>query len=207
MDYIRIGHWAVSSVTTGASTQDPITLEDLRPHLRLESDTDDFNARGKLLAALSRVEGRTLRKLMRSQFDFAFDRFPCDGSPIRLPWMPLVSIDSVWSYDLDGNSSQFGSSGYFVDTYSQPGRLCLKSGFTWPTGRRAQVGGVVRFTAGYTTTPESGIPDPLIEAVKKLATELYENREVTLVGVGSNVAELPFGLEEMLSEYLLPEVG
>lgn len=206
MDYFKVGHWAVTLVTTGASTDEPMTVADLRPHLRLESDTDDFTVTGKLIASRKRIEGRTLRSFMRNQFDLAIDRFPCDGSPIRIPRMPLVSIDRVTAFLLDGTSQDFGSSGYYVDTYSEPGRLCLKSGYTWPTATRCQVGGVIRFTAGYTTTPESGIPDPLLEAMRKLATELYENREAASLGNSVN-EPLPYGLEEMIGDYLLPEVG
>jgi hypothetical protein len=70
---------------------------------------------------------------------------------------------------------------------------------------RPQVGGVIRFTAGYSSTPGNGIPDPLLETIRKLGTELYENREA--VSIGNIVNELPLGYDELLSEYLLPEVG
>lgn len=202
----NVGHWAIAPVSTGTSTQEPVTVEDVRGHLRLESDTDDFVIAGKVAAARRRIEGRTSRSYMRNQFDLSIDRFPCDGSPIRLPRLPLVSVDSIWSYDTDGSSSQFGSSGWFIDTLSEPGRLCLKSGYTWPSGTRDQVAGLIRFTAGYTTAPSAGIPDPLVEAVRKLATELYENREAASIGNSVN-EPLPFGLEEMLSEFLIVEFG
>jgi uncharacterized phiE125 gp8 family phage protein len=206
VDYFQVGHWSLVAVTTGASTDEPLAVAEVRGHFRLESDTDDFTVAGKLLAARKRIETRTLRSLMRSQYDMAVDRFPCDGSPIRLPRMPPVSVDRVTWFNTDGTSQDFGSSGWFLDTYSEPGRLCLKSGYTWPSATRPQVGGVIRFTAGYTTTPESGIPDPLLEAVRKLALELYENREG--VSIGNSVNEpLPYGIEEMIAEFVLPEVG
>ena len=205
MDYFQVGHWAVSAVSTGASTAELDASSTLRDHLRITTSSEDALLTEKLVVARKRIEGRTLRPCFRGQFDLVIDRFPCDGSPIRLPRLPLVSVDSVWSYNTLGSSSQFSSSGYFVDAYSEPGRLCLQSGYTWPTGRRTQVAGIVRFTAGYSTGNVSAIPDPLVEAIRKLATELYENREA--VNVGNVVSELPLGLEEMLSEYLLPEVG
>jgi uncharacterized phiE125 gp8 family phage protein len=116
--------------------------------------------------ARKKLEARTLRPFYRTQFDLAVDRFPCDRSPIRLPRMPIVSVDQVTKFDSLDSSSDFGSSGYYVDTYSEPPRLCLKSGYCWPTGTRAQVAGVIRFTAGYSTGNLSAIPDPLIEAVR-----------------------------------------
>ncbi len=207
MDYIQVGHWAVSPVSTGASTEALATTGVISDHLRFSTSTGDVPLAGeKLLIAQKRIEGRTQRPFFRAQFDLQIDRFPCDGSPIRLPRLPLVSVDSVWSYNTEGTSSQFGSSGYFVDTLSEPGRLCLKSGFTWPSGTRDQLAGVIRFTAGYSTGNLSAIPDPLVEAVRKLATELYENREASSLGNSVN-EPLPYGIEDLLSEFLLPEVG
>lgn len=205
MDYLQVGHWGVSAVTTGASTQEFSPSTSLRDHLRIATSTEDLLLLEKLVVARKRVEARTLRQCFRGQFDMAIDRFPCDQSPIRIPRLPLVAVDLVTWYDSSGTATVFGSSGYFVDTYGEPGRLCLKTGYTWPTATRRQVAGVIRFTAGYSTTPASGIPDPLVEAIRKLATELYENREANVIG--SIVNALPLGYDELLSEYLLPEVG
>jgi uncharacterized phiE125 gp8 family phage protein len=205
VDYYQVGHWALSPVSTGASTEEPIGVADMRGHLRVPSDTDDFVISGKLAAARQRIEARTLRPCLRAQYDLAIDRFPGDGSPIRLPRLPLVSVQRVTYFDVDGTSQDFGSSGFQVDTYSEPGRLCLKSGYTWPSATRPQVAGVIRFTAGYSSTAGVGIPDPLVEAIRKLTTELYENREA--VNIGNIVNALPLGYDEMLSEYLLPEIG
>lgn len=210
MDYIQIGRWGIAPVTTGASTEALSVATVLRDHLRIVSSsgssTEDTIVSEKLGIAQRKVEGRTLRPFYRAQFDFIFNRFPCDGSPIRLPRMPLVSVDSIWSFGTDGSSSQFGSSGWFIDTINEPGRVCLNQGFTWPSGRRAVNGGLIRFTAGYSTGGVSGIPDPLLEAVRKLATELYENREAVQIG-NSVVGALPFGLEDMLADYIPVEVG
>lgn len=206
MDYIQVGHWAVSVVSTGASTGELDATTTLREHLRIASSSEDAFLQEKLVIARKRIEGRTLRSSFRNQYDLAIDRFPCDDSPIRLPRLPPVSVDRVTYFDADGTSQDFGSSGWFLDAYSEPGRLCLKSGFTWPTATRPQVGGVIRFTAGYSTGNVSAIPDPLVEAMRKLASELYENREA--VSIGNSVNErLPYGVEDLIEEFLLPEVG
>lgn len=208
MDYIQVGHWGVVPVTTGASTEGfAATL--VRDHARASSSEDTVLAE-KLAAAKRRIEGRTQRRYFREQFDMVVDRFPADGCPIRLPWMPAVSVQSIWSYDTEGTSSEFGSSGWFVDTYSEPGRVCLRSATCWPSGRRNQVAGIIRFTAGYSTGYSTGgalagIPDPMLEAVRKLATELYENREAASLGNSVN-EPLPYGLEDLLEEFIPVEV-
>ncbi len=159
----------------------------------------------KIPAARVKIERRTERSLLRNVFDQAISRFPCDGSPIRLLRSPLVSVASVTSYGTTGGATVLSTDAYFVDTYSEPGRLCLQSGYTWPSGTRDQVAGVIRFTAGY-STDASGIPDPLKEAVRKLATELYENREASSLGNSVN-EPLPYGIEELVQDYIFVEFG
>jgi uncharacterized phiE125 gp8 family phage protein len=160
MDYCQVGHWSVQPVSTGASTEE-FSSTAFRDHLRLPTSSEDSLLGDKLAAARRRIEARTSRPYYRAQFDMAVDQLPADGSPIRLPRFPAVSVDSVWTYASDGSSSQFGSSGWFLDTYSEPPRLCLNSGFTWPSGRRPHVAAVIRFTAGYSTgntTDGRGVP-------------------------------------------------
>jgi len=210
MDYVW--HWAVVPVSTGGSTGVVLTAATLRPHVRLGAVTteawdvaEDTVLEDKIAAALRRLRGRLQREFLNTQFDFAFDRFPGGLEPIRLPRWPLVSVQSVTWYGTDGAATVLSTSAYFVDTYSEPGRLCLKNGYTWPTGTRDQVAGVIRFTAGY-GTDALGVPDPLKEAARKLATELYENREA--VSIGNSINEpLPYGIEELVSEFVLPEIG
>lgn len=210
MEYV--GHWAVVPVSTGGSTGELVTAAELRPHVRLGALTtealdiaEDNVLEGKIAAAVRRLEGRLQRDFLRKQYDAVIDRFPCDASPIRLPRWPLVSVQSVTSYDRDGVATVLSTAAYFVDTYSEPGRLCLNSGYTWPSSTRDQVGGVIRFTAGH-GTDALGVPDPLLEAVRKLATELYETREAASLGNSVN-EPLPYGVEELVGEFERPEIG
>lgn len=211
MDYTQVGYWAVTPVSTGASTGALSVATVLRDHVRVGSSsgssTEDTILGEKLLTAQRKVQTATRRPFFRDQFDLTIDRFPCDGSPIRLPWWPVVSVEQITSYGTTGGATVMSTDAYFVDTYSQPGRVCLQSGSVWPSGTRRQLGGVIRFTAGYSTGNLDAIPDPLVEAVRKLATELYETREAVLAESGVTAVELPLGYQEMLSDFLHVEVG
>jgi uncharacterized phiE125 gp8 family phage protein len=201
-----LGHIAIVPVSTGSSTGVVLSAADLRDHLRLPTSTEDALLEGKIAAALRKIESRIEGPLLRAQYDQAIDRFPCGLEPILLRRSPGVSVDRVTSYGTTGGATVLSTDAYFLDTYSVPPRLCLNSGYTWPTGTRKYVAGVIRFTAGYSTSASSGIPDPLVEAMKKLATELYENREASSLGNSVN-EPLPFGVEELLSEFVQPEFG
>jgi uncharacterized phiE125 gp8 family phage protein len=208
--YPGLGHLSLAPVSTGTSTEEPVSVASLLAHLRLGSSSEASAADLVLVAekiptARRTVENRTERSLLRNQFDQAIERFPCDGSAIRLLRSPLVSVESVTWYGTTGGATVLSTDAYFVDTYSERGRLCLNSGYCWPTATRRDVGAVIRFTAGY-STDASGIPDPLKEAVRKLATELYENREASSLGNSVN-EPLPFGIEELISDYIFVEIG
>lgn len=205
-----VGHWSIVPVSTGGSTGVLLEAEDLRPHLRLGAATtdapdEDDLIESKLATAVRLLEGELSQPFLRKQYDQMIDRFPCGSEPLRLERWPLVSVDSVTSYDTDGTATVMSSSDYFVDTYSRPGRLCLQTGATWPAGTRDQVAGVIRFTAGH-GTDAMGVPDPLKEAALKFATELYENREAASLGNSVN-EPLPFGIEELIAEFRLVEFG
>lgn len=201
-----VGHWGLQPVTTGASTQQFSPSTSLRDHLRIVTTGEDALLQEKLNVAQWRIERRTQRRCFVNQFDYAIERFPWDGSPLKLPVLPLVSVDSITYFDTNGNQFTFSSSQYFADTYSEPGRVCLVSGSMWPLGTRLRVGGVIRFTAGYSTTPSGGIPDPLVEAIRKLATELYENREASMMGHGLDQL-IPYTIEDLIQEFLVVEVN
>jgi uncharacterized phiE125 gp8 family phage protein len=200
-----LGHIAVVPVSTGQSADEPVTAAELRDHLRITDASEDGILARQLSAARRRIENRTERSLLRNQFDQTIDTFPCDGSPIRLLRSPLVSVESVTYYGTTGGATVLSTDAYFVDTYSEPGRICLQFGRMWPWATRCHLGGVIRFTAGY-STDAAGIPDPLKEAIRKLATDLYENREASSLGNSVN-EPLPFGIDELIQDYIFVEFG
>jgi len=199
--------WSLQPVSTGTSTSEPVSIDDLMEHLRLPSDsTEDTFVAGKITAARKALESLTEKSCFLNQFDLVLDRdaLPCDG-PIVLPKGPLYSVESFTYYDSDDVAHTFTSSGYVLDTYRVPGRIVPASGSVWPSGVRPYVAAVIRFTAGYApSSSPSAVPDPIVEAIKKLATELYENRPTRAIGEGVN--ELP-EYAAMLSEFLDVEIG
>jgi hypothetical protein len=73
-------------------------------------------------------------------------------------------------------------------------------------------GGVVAFTAGYSTSTgdgSTGLPAacaPMLSAVKLLLAHLYENRQQVIAPGGAAAIDLPYGVEYLLSDLTSPEV-
>lgn len=194
----------------GDTTGEPVSAAEIKPHLRVESTSTESDTiiDGYIAAARKRIEERTRRALLIQTFDFAFDGpYPDDAEPIVLPKAPLAGVSSIVSYGSTGDSSTLSTDAYFVDAYSEPGRVCLNGGYSWPSGKRDLVTGVIRFTAGYSTS-STGIPGPLLQAIRMTAGHWFENREqVQVTEPGAQLLNLPDGVEECIADYVLPEAG
>lgn len=196
------GHWALQPVSTGGTTEEPVSVADAKLALRIDSTStqDDGLIAGLITAARTKLENRTRRLFLRRQMDYALDRTPL-ACAFKLPCAPLVSVESVTSYDTDNAATVMPSTGYLVDTLSEPGRVALNSGGSWPSGIRDTNGIVVRFTAGYSTAA-AGVPTPLIEAIKQLMVTMYEHR-------GEGVGEIPIPplVDLLIEDYILEDVA
>lgn len=202
-----VGHWGVAAVSTGASTEEPITLSDAKAHCRIDTTDEDSLVTALITAARRLIESRTQRSLLNTQWDFYADAFPGSTGALKLPRTPLSAVSFVRGHTSTGGTTDLSTAGYYVDTASEPGRVVLLDGYSWPSSLRNGNGCQVRFTAGYSTAGEN-VPEPLRQATRLLVAHLYENREaVQVLAPGSDLKELPFAVEALLMDYVLPEAG
>lgn len=165
-------------VTALASTEEPITIEEAKLWLRVDEDQvdDDPLIQSLIATARERWEQRTHRSALVQTFDQYLDAFPED-CPIRLGRAPLVSVTSIRSFALtdvtDSGGTAMSSSGYYVDTAHEPGRIVPI--YTWPVATREYNQGIIRFTAGY-SSGTSGVPEAVKTEIKTLLATLYEHR-------------------------------
>jgi len=82
-----------------------------------------------------------------------------------------------------------------VDSVSQPGRLVLKSGQSWPSATLRPANAIViRFVAGWASLGE--LPLRIKQAMLLLIGHWYENREATITGTISR--EIEFAVSSLL---------
>lgn len=193
-------HYAIALVSTGGSTELPVSLAAAKIACRLDSTSTGENdfLTGRILTAASVLERESNRAFLRKQYDLVLDRTPCE-SVLKMPIAPLVSVESIVGIDRDGTETPLSSDAYTVDTISEPGRVILNSGYSWPSGIRDYAGIRARFTAGY-SSEAIGIPDPLRTAVEQFVASLYEHR-------GDGSMELPPVVERLMAEFMLPEAS
>ena len=158
------------------STEEPVTHEEIVLWLRLDEHnvTEDALIDSLLTRARQRWEEVSQRSALVQTFDYFLDDAPSDCA-LTLPKAPLVSVESISGFDDDGTATSMSTSGYYVDTASEFGRVQPLSAFSYPTASRSINGFRVRFTAGYSSTPTS-VPESVKTEIKQLVAHLYEHR-------------------------------
>lgn len=187
-------------VQTIAPIQEPITLTDVKLHCRALADVADEDPVIAMYAKGARLwaEHYTSRAFFTQTYRLEQDDFTRE---IWLPRAaPLQSVTSVKYYDTDGVQQTLATTYYRVDTTSEPGRVVLKPGQSWPSVQceRGQAVEVI-YVAGWSTV--QAIPDDIRVGICWMADHLYEHRSGIEVGAGITAVEVPMGIASFLSPY------
>ena len=169
-----------------APSVEPVTASGIGQHLRLtDYSLEETYLDGLITAARQYVEQVLGRKLIYQTYDYFLNDFP-GGDFIELPYPTLSGVDSVKYYDTDITEATFSSDDYVVDADSEPGRIVLKYGETWPTVQLHTSNPIhIRFSCGYGSAA-TDVPEGIIHAIKLLVADMYENREITIIGTISS---------------------
>lgn len=169
---------------------EPVTLAEAKAQGIIETSAYDVLVSSKLKAAREWVEKYTGRALVAQTWRTQFDHFPC--GIIRLNHPPLQSVTSITYIDTDGSSQVLSAAAYIVDTNAEPGRVAEAYGYTWPATQE-RIGAVtIESVHGYDGTGDSpidlsNIPQDIKDAILILFTDLYQNREQSVIGLDYNV--------------------
>lgn len=200
-----------------APSVEPVSLEQAKAHLRVDTTDQDDLIESLISAARERIEDETGRALITQTLEIALDYFvePPDlrwvtypyltpAKAILLPRPPLQSLKRITYIDGDGNEvllhDEVGSptliSDLVVDTYSEPGRLVPASGGNWPSVQDRANAVVIRYTAGFGAEGDS-VPKPIVQAILLLIGHLHENPSA----VSEQKYELPMGVEWLIAKH------
>jgi len=172
----------------------PISLEEAKKHCNivLGFTDDDAYLETLIAAAVEEVESLMVRRIISQTWYYYLDEWPSEEY-ISIPYGKLQSaVAPVVTYtDTDESAETLTAATYYlVDTNSEPGRLILRYGMSWPTVTLSPMNPIkIEFVCGYGLTG-STVPPTIIQAIKYLVADTYENRETMVVGQGFTVVQV-----------------
>ena len=180
-------------------TEQPVSLPEVKEHLRVDGTDEDDLVEAMMGAAVNWVEEFCSRQLITATWQLTLDTWP-RGDEFRLPRPPAASITSIKYHQSDGTTSTMPAADYFLDSTDDygPHRVILEEGKSWPSEqlRRAAVVEVL-YVAGYGLADD--VPDLFKSGIRTVTGTLYEHRETE--GVGTITALLKHSAEWLLTPY------
>lgn len=178
--------YGLTKIQTASS--EPVSVPELKEWLRLEDSFDDALVAAINRAARTVVERASGRQLVTTTWLMTLDTFPWQGGwwymeapsvfpdphSIRMPKAPLQSVSSIVYLAMDGTQKTLDTTIYNVDTRTDPGRIQLAFGQTWPVTKPKPGSVEITFVAGYGASAD--VPDDLKTAIKMTAAWMYEHR-------------------------------
>lgn len=181
-----------------APAAEPVATAEAKSHLRVDITADDTLIDAYVKAGREWVENFCNRALITQTWKYYLDEFPAEDH-IDIPLPPLQSITSITYTDINGTVATMSASDYIADTASEPGRVVLGYGKSWPSDSLYPSNPIcITFVAGYGAAG-AAVPESLRTAIKLITGDLYENREAS-VATG-NVQVVPFGVEFLCWPY------
>ena len=186
---------------TTPPTTEPISLADVRIHLRIDTHEEDAYITELVEAARNYVERYLDRSLITQTWTATFDTFFDDNLILRHG--VVASVTSVTYLDNDGVQQTLSTDVYELARENGRQLIRLKFNQTWPAHRVHMDNITVVYVTGYGVA--SDVPTAIQHAMLMLIGHWYENREAVLVG--SIQTEYDLAVESLLSTYRYIEVG
>ena len=172
----RVNSSPYSLAVTTPATIWPVTLDDLKQHLRFTESDDDSLLYDAIKEATAKLEQDTRRQFVNATVAEYYDEWPLwEWQSMVLHRAPVVSVTSIAYVDLNGDSQTWASTNYNLDTSSEPGRIELAYAKSIPSARYQQNAITVTYVAGYGATRAA---QPLLarRGILMYAAAVYDGR-------------------------------
>ena len=174
----------------------PVTLAQLKAHLRLNHNLQDTYLASLLNVATEQVEADTWRSLRPITGRTITRRgFPLGDEAMILPKPPLRGVTSIQYVDNNGSTQTISS--YRLDILHEPGSVEPTWPNPWPVSQDGPASVTVVYDCGYANV--AAVPASLIHAILLIAGEMYENAEPIAVKQNSTLDRLlrPYRVRNM----------
>ena len=172
---------------------EPVTLDEMKTHLRVDCTADDDLITSLIVASREWCEMYENRAYITQTITANTFWLP---DQIILPKPLLQSVTSITYVDIAGDTQTVSSDLYDVDTVREPGQITRAYNETYPSVRGDVNGVTIVYKAGYGDTAED-VPERVKAAIKLMCGHLYEHRE-TVSDI--SMEDIPMGVKSLLYE-------
>jgi len=190
---------------------EPVTLRQLKQHLRIEHDAEDEYLLALIGAGRQYAEQRCDRCFIDTRLEMQTDTFPAAIElPLPMPpFSPTAGRQTIEVSYLNVALNRLTMVECEPSTGSNPGKFLAQrdaspavltpavNGY-WPVTGPVRSAVTIRWWAGYgpdaTTTPKG-----VVHAIMMLAAHWFNNREAVTVAGGITATTVPMGVDELLS--------
>lgn len=167
----------------------PVTLAEVKHHLRITHDLSDPEITDYLLAGIEYVENLSHRIFADRSISFVLDCFPGTETAIFLEKSPVQSIDSIAYYDAD-NAAQTVTVNTLILYSNTAGVARVRPAYEgeWPATAERPDAVTVTYTAGYGGA--SNVPQTAKWAIMLATQHAYDERAPIVKGTISSELQM-----------------
>lgn len=185
-----------SILLTGPAVE-PITLDEAKAYLRVDSTAEDGLIQSLITAARLHTETLTGRALITQSWRLVLDDWPL-GNVLIIPLGPLQQVTELRVYEDEDVLVIIAPTEYLVETIGVPARLAMRGHQSWPKPGRP-IGGIeIDITVGYGDLADD-VPRSLRQAILQIVAHWFVNREA--VGLGVGAVHVPVTVDALIAPH------
>jgi uncharacterized phiE125 gp8 family phage protein len=163
----------------------PVTLDEVKAHCRIDTDSEDAILTLYLNAAVSRLDGLSGilgRALMLQTWDVAipYGLIPWSDDRLTLWLAPAAELVSVKYFDGSNAEITATLSDYDFVAGDWWAYVAPRDGLVWPTVYDRPDALTIRYAAGYADA--AAVPFEIKAAILIMVSDMYEHRETVAAG-------------------------
>lgn len=155
-------------------TTEPLTLTEVKSWLKVIGTADDSLISMIMESTRQTIEDRLNLKMNTQTVVQKLDTWPAASTEFNLDMYPVQSVTSI-TYKSSSGTGTLDSDTYILDATSQPARIYLKDGYTWPTLLAEPEAVTIEFVAGF-GDDANDVPAKLKQLLLHAIAFAYENR-------------------------------
>jgi uncharacterized phiE125 gp8 family phage protein len=158
-------------------TTEPLTLDQVKEHLRVDIDAEDSLIQDLIGSARDYCERYCNRAWAASEWRAEYLTLPTGKNPFCLNDPGISAITSIKYIDSNGDAQTVSDSNYSFDVT----RSAIYPSTDWPTGSSSVI---IDYESGpdHSASPSPIIPKSVLAGMKLVITDLFENRSAMITG-------------------------